>query len=435
MTNRERIIELDKQYVWHPYTPMAEYIAETNPLVIERAQGSRLYDVDGRSYLDGNASWWTAVLGHNHPRLVSALRRQSETLCHAALAGITHEPAATLAQKLARAAPRGLTRVFFVDDGSTAVEAALRLSLQYHLQNRQPERTRFVALHNAFHGETLAAVALSGVQAFRGSIEAALCEVDHIASPADDLDRAVNDLRSLFAAQGRRVAALVLEPMVQGCGGMRTYDAEYLREARRVTEKAGALLVADEVFAGYGRTGPMWASDHAGVTADVLCTAKGMSGGMLPMGAVLATERVFSGFLGDASRAFFSGHTFCGNPLGAAVANEVLAVYDDEQVLDAARAKARRIADTFAELGELPHVAAARSLGMLGALDLAGGRGYLERAGWRVYTEALRRGAYLRPLGNTVYVTPPLNITDGDLGELLEILRSSVKAVGESRTP
>jgi adenosylmethionine-8-amino-7-oxononanoate aminotransferase len=433
MGNRERIIDLDKRHVWHPYTPMAEYIAETNPLVIERAAGSRLYDVDGRSYLDGNASWWTAVLGHNHPRLVAALTRQAETLCHTALGGITHEPAATLAEKLVGVAPRGLTRVFFVDNGSTAVEAALRLSLQYQFQNHEPGRTRLVALANAFHGETLGAVALGGVEEFRRSLEAVLPKVDHLASPADGLDAAIDALRRFFASQGETVAALVLEPMLQGAGGMRTYDAEYLREARRVTRAAGALLVVDEVFTGYGRTGPMWASEHAGVTPDILCTAKGMSGGILPMGAVLVTERVFSGFLGDPSRAFFYGHTFCGNPLGAAVANEVLAVYEDEHVLEAARGKARRIAETFAELGELPHVSAARSLGMLGALELSGGRGYLERAGWRVYTEALRRGAYVRPLGNTVYVTPALNILDGDLAELLQIVCDSVRAVAGAR--
>jgi adenosylmethionine-8-amino-7-oxononanoate aminotransferase len=433
MGNRERIIDLDKRHVWHPYTPMAEYIAETNPLVIERAAGSRLYDVDGRSYLDGNASWWTAVLGHNHPRLVAALTRQAETLCHTALGGITHEPAATLAEKLVGVAPRGLMRVFFVDNGSTAVEAALRLSLQYQFQNHEPGRTRLVALANAFHGETLGAVALGGVEEFRRSLEAVLPKVDHLASPADGLDAAIDALRRFFASQGETVAALVLEPMLQGAGGMRTYDAEYLREARRVTRAAGALLVVDEVFTGYGRTGPMWASEHAGVTPDILCTAKGMSGGILPMGAVLVTERVFSGFLGDPSRAFFYGHTFCGNPLGAAVANEVLAVYEDEHVLEAARGKARRIAETFAELGELPHVSAARSLGMLGALELSGGRGYLERAGWRVYTEALRRGAYVRPLGNTVYVTPALNILDGDLAELLQIVCDSVRAVAGAR--
>jgi adenosylmethionine-8-amino-7-oxononanoate aminotransferase len=364
---------------------------------------------------------------------VAALRRQSESLCHTALAGITHEPAAALAERLAAVAPDGLSRVFFVDNGSTAVEAALRLALQYHFQNGAPERSELVALENAFHGETLGALALGGVAAFRRPFETALVRVEHLATPASGLEPALEALRAHFERNATTTAAVVLEPMVQGAGGMRVYDAEYLREARRITEAAGAFLILDEVFTGYGRTGPMWAAHHAGIAPDILCTAKGMSGGVLPMGAVLTTERVFEGFLGDASRAFYCGHTFCGNPLGAAVANEVLAIYDDERVLAAAEPKALRIRKAFEELAELPHVSATRSLGMLGALDLAGGQGYLERAGWRVYTEALRRGAYLRPLGNTVYVAPALNIPDADLAELLHVVADSVRAVAAPR--
>ena len=221
---------------------------------------------------------------------------------------------------------------------------------------------------------------------------------------------------------------MVLEPVVQGAAGMRTYDPAFLRAARELCDRHDVFLVFDEVFTGYGRTGPMWAAEHAGVAPDVLCTAKGFSGGMLPMSATLTTERIFDGFLGDAERAFYYGHTFCGNPLGAAVALEVLRVFDDEQILARARPKAHRIAAAFRSMESLPSVASTRSIGMIGALDLAGDAGYLADAGWRVFDEARKRGAYLRPLGNVVYVTPSLNIPDADLDELLAIVRESVEA-------
>ena len=407
---------------------MQEWRERGEPLVIERAAGSRLFDADGSSYLDANASWWTCCLGHGHPRLVAALRAQAGSLCHTALAGIAHEPAAELAEALCAAAPPGLEHVFFSDDGSTAVEVAMKLALQLFAQSGDPGRRAFVALEGAFHGETLGATALGGVELFRRPFEGALLECLHVPPPLEpgSLDRAVGALGRTLAEHGRRVAAVVLEPVVQGAAGMRLYDPAYLRAARELCDRHGVLLVFDEVFSGYGRTGPMWACEHAGVAPDLLCSAKGLSGGMLPMAATLATPRVFEGFLGAPERSFYYGHTFCGNPLGAAVALEVLRVYEDERVLERAKPKAERIARAFAAMGELPGVASARSLGMIGALDLAGDAGYLARAGWRVYEAARARGAYLRPLGNVVYVTPSLNIPDDELDALLAIVHESV---------
>ncbi len=428
MMPRARIVELDKRHLWHPYTAMGAYLAEVDPLVIARAAGVRLFDVDGRSYLDGNASWWTAVLGHAHPRLLQALSAQAAELAHTSLAGVTHEPAARLAEELCGVAPAGLGRVFFSDDGSTAVEVAIKLSLQYWAQNGRPERRRFVALDGAFHGETLGATALGGVEVFRRPFAGVLLECVHVPPLADGHERAFETLSSLLAEGADEIAAVVLEPVVQGAAGMRVYDPELVRHARELTRRHDVFLVLDEVFSGYGRTGRMWAAEHAGVEPDLMCTAKGFSGGMLPMAATLATERVFDGFLGEPERAFHYGHTFCGNPLGAAVAREVLAVYRDERIVENTASKARAIADAFAAMRDLPGVVATRSLGMIGALELTGPSGYHERAGWRVYAEALRRGAYLRPLGNVVYVTPALNIASSDLDELLGIVRESVAA-------
>jgi adenosylmethionine-8-amino-7-oxononanoate aminotransferase len=435
MSKRERIVSIDKRRVWHPYTAMADYREKVDPLVVVQAKGSRLFDADGRSYLDGNASWWTCTLGHGHPRLVEALRRQSERLCHTALAGIAHEGASELAEALCGVAPAGLEHVFYSDNGSTAVEVAMKLALQYWSQNGRPERRRFVALEEAFHGETLGVTALGGVEVFRRPFAGVVLDAIHVPPP-----REPGSLADCEAALARAVeenadtlAAVVLEPVVQGAAGMQTYDPAFLRSARELCDRHDVLLVLDEVFTGYGRTGPMWAGEHAGVAPDVLCTAKGFTAGVLPMAATLTTERVFEGFLGAADRAFYYGHTFCGNPLGAALAIEVLRVFEDEQVLSRAKPKAERIARAFAELGELPGVERSRSIGMIGALDLGGAADYLADAGWRVYAEARARGAYLRPMGNVVYVTPSLNIPDADLDELLAIVRASVEAVSESR--
>ena len=426
---RERIVELDKRHVWHPYTPMKQYIEETEPLVVDRADEAFLFDVDGKKLIDGNSSWWTALLGHRHPRLLGALHAQADKLCHAALAGATHENAALLAEALVERSPDGLSRVFYSDDGSTAVEVALQMAIQYWAQNGRPERTRFIALDGAFHGETLGVVALGGVEVFRRPFAGVLMECVHVPASPDGHARAFAALEEALTQGADTIAAVVLEPMVQGAGGMRIYDAAYLRHARELTKRHDTFLVLDEVFTGYGRTGPMWASEHAGVTPDAMCIAKGFTAGILPMAATLATERLFEGFLGDADRAFYYGHTYCGHALGSAIAREVLAVYDDEAILERAREKAALIRECFAELGNLPAVENARSLGMVGALNLGGGSSYLEKAGWRVYDEALRRGAYLRPLGNVVYTVPPLNIANDVLEQLLGILDESVRVV------
>lgn len=428
---RNKLIALDKRFVWHPYTPMKRYVEETEPLVIERAEGAAIFDVDGRRYLDANSSWWVALLGHRHPRLVARLRAQSEKLCHVALAGITHEPAALLAEALVAAAPDGLEHVFYSDDGSTSVEVALKLAVQFWHNQGYVDRTRFVALDGAFHGDTLGATGLGGVEVFRRPFASVVLDCVHVPTPeAHSYQRAFDTLATLVKEDASHIAAVVLEPLVQGAAGMRIYAPDYLREVRQLCDAHDVLLIVDEVFAGYGRTGTMWACDQAGVTPDILCTAKGFSGGLFPMAATLSTPRVFQAFLGEPERAFYYGHTYCGNPLGAAIAHEVLSIYRDENIVANVAPKAARIATAFENMAALPHVQRWRALGMVGALDLADdASGYLARAGWRVYEEALRRGAYLRPLGNTVYVAPPLNIPDDELDELLAIVTESVAAV------
>ncbi|HSC87207.1 MAG TPA: aminotransferase class III-fold pyridoxal phosphate-dependent enzyme, partial [Polyangiaceae bacterium] len=270
-----------------------------------------------------------------------------------------------------------------------------------------------------------------GVEAFRRPFGAVTMPTTHLPSPSVDLARAIEALRAELTVNAGRIAALVLEPLVQGAGGMRMYDAEYLREARRLTEQFDVLLIVDEVFTGYGRTGTFWAVDRAPIVPDVIATAKGLSGGLLPFAATLVSDRVYRGFLGTSDRAFYYGHTFCGNPLGAAVALEVLRIYEDEQVLERAERTAARLAATFERLGKLPGVASSRSLGVCAALTLREDAGYLAGLGWKVYERALERGVYARPLGNVVYLTPPLNIDEADAEELCSTLELCVREVLE----
>jgi adenosylmethionine-8-amino-7-oxononanoate aminotransferase len=427
VTDRDTIVRLDKRHVWHPYTAMDEWIERGDPIVVARAKGAHLEDVDGRRYIDGNSSWWVAALGHGHPRLLRVLAEQSQALVHCALAGTAHEPASLLAAELCAIAPAGLSRVFYTDNGSTAIEVAVKMCVQSWRQRGAPEKTRFVALDGAFHGDTLGATALGGVELFRRPFAGVIFECAHAPFPEPGAyERAFDAIARLVKDGADSIAGVVVEPMVQGAAGMRVYAGEYLRELRALCDRHDVLLVFDEVFAGYGRTGPMWASQHAGVSPDLMCVGKAFAS-LVPMGATLATERVFDAFRGGKERALYYGHTFCGYAMGAALAREVLAIYRDEDVLGQVARKAAKLERFFGQLAQLPGVERARTIGMIGAADLRGDGGYLGKLGWRVYDEARARGAYLRPLGDTVYVAPPLTIGDEDLDALLGILEESVR--------
>jgi adenosylmethionine-8-amino-7-oxononanoate aminotransferase len=427
--DRDTIVRLDKAHVWHPYTAMDEW-RHTDPIVVARAEGAWLEDVDGHRYIDGNSSWYVATLGHGHPRLLRALESQVRTLAHCSLAGVAHEPAARLAAELVAIAPDGLTRVFYVDDGSTAVDAAVKICAQGRRQLGQPDKKRFIALDGAFHGDTVGATSLGGVDIFRRPFASVTFECVHAPFPLPGAyDRALSAIDRILKDDAASVAAIFVEPVVQGAAGMRIYGAAFLRELRALCDQHDVWLVADEVFTGYGRTGPMWACEHAGIAPDLMCIGKAFSA-IVPMAAVLVSDRVFSAFGGGRDRALLHGHTFCGNPVGAALAREVLAIYRDEGVLDQVARKAPLIARAFERLASVPGVDRVRFIGMIGAADLSGGReGYLGDVGWRVYEEARKRGAYLRPLGSTVYVCPPLTIPEVDLERLLAILEESVRAL------
>lgn len=425
---RDEVLRLDRAHVWHPYTPMGAY-RTSDPLVIERASGVFLHDKDGRRYFDANSSWWVAALGHSHPRLVRALTEQAQTLAHCALAGIAHEPASKLAAELCRLTEGAHSHVFFTDNGSTALEAAMKMAVQYWAQSGAPAKTRFVALNGAFHGDTIGVAALGGVEVFRRPFAGILLDCFHAPTPeessyAQTFEAIAHELKH----HGSSIAAVVVEPVVQGANGMWMYPPALLSALRAVCDRYDVLLVIDEVFAGYGRTGQMWASEHAGIWGDLMCIGKTL-GSMLPLGAVLASPRVERAFLGDASRAFYYGHTFCGHPLATSVALEVLSVFRDEALVQRAQQMEAAMRPRFASLAELRDVERVRVLGAIAALDLRDdASGYLAKGGWRVYEEARKRGAYLRPLGNTVYVCPPLVSTDDELAAMLDIVEESVRA-------
>jgi adenosylmethionine-8-amino-7-oxononanoate aminotransferase len=426
MSERDHILGLDRRYVWRPYTSSDDHERE-DPIVIAAAEGPFVIDADGTRYIDAHSSWWTAALGHRHPRIVRAIARQCETLVHAAMAGATNGVAAELARDLVSIAPRGLSRVFFSDDGSTAVETAIKIAVQYWRQNGRPRRNRFFTLARAYHGDTTGAMSLGAVEAFRGAFDPILFEAFVAPDAATDRDweTVVAAIEARLETEGDRIAAVVVEPMVQGAGGMRFWPAAHLARLREATEKADTFLIADEVFTGLGRTGALWACDHAHVAPDLLCTAKALSGGAFPFAATLATDRIYDGFRGDATRALLHGHTFAGNPLGAAVAREVLAIYRDERVIEGIGERAPRIARAFERIGALDGVLRTRSLGMIGACDLGEG-GYLGGRGKAVVRAARTRGVYLRALGDTIYVCPPLNIPLDVLAELLDAVHDAI---------
>ncbi len=439
--SREALLAIDRRHLWRPYTSSEDHETKT-PLFIERAEGPYLYAADGTRYLDGSGAWWCNNLGHGHPRLREALTRQAHDLLHCSMAGTVHPSAVLLAQELVDIAPPGLTRVFYSDNGSTSVEVALKMAFQYWQQNGRPGRTRFLALPGGYHGDTIGAMAVGNVGAFNGLFAPLFpggrAAAEGLPEPAHADDEAGWDalfsaLEHTLRADADEIAAVIVEPLIQGAAGMRTYPERHLRRLREVTREVDTFLICDEVFTGLGRTGALWASTRAGISPDLLCTAKGLSGGALPFSATLATERVFDGFRGDKTRALMHGHTFYGNPLGAAVAREVLAIYREEAILENSQPLAAQLAAGFAALAAIPGVRRTRALGMVAAADLGEG-GYLGRLGWAVHDAARARGAQLRPLGDTIYAIPPLNIDPAALEGLVRIVHESVvEALGSER--
>jgi adenosylmethionine-8-amino-7-oxononanoate aminotransferase len=435
----------DKEHVWHPFTQMADY----EPLLIERAEGCTLIDVDGRRYIDGVSSLWCNVHGHRHPQIDAAIRRQLDQVAHVTLLGMAHPTTVKLARRLVEIAPRGLNHVFFSDDGATAVEVALKMAFQYWRQrpNPEPQRTKYLAWDNSYHGDTLGSVSVGGVARFHEMFKPLLFDVVRL--PAPDMYRLpegvsresacdfyLAHLASGLDEHGESLAAVVIEPLVQAAAGIVTHPPGFLRGVRELTARQGVLLIADEVAVGMGRTGKMFACEHEGVTPDFLCLAKGLTGGYLPLAATLTTDEIYRAFLGpyEASKTFFHGHTYGGNPLGAAAALATLEIFDEERTLEATRPKIARLSEHLARISDQPHVGDVRQCGLMAGIELVKDRNtkepfpWAEKRGIRVCQHALSEGVWLRPLGNVVVILPPLAISLEELDRICTAVERGIAA-------
>lgn len=416
--------QLDHDHLWHPFTQQLTW-CEEEPLAIEGAEGSHLIATDGRRYIDGVSSLWCNVHGHRHPGIDRAVRDQLDRVAHTTMLGLSHPGAAELAGRLVELAPPGLSRVFYSDSGSTATEIALKMAFQYQRQRggQHVRRTSFVHLRDAYHGDTIGSVSVGGIDLFHATYRPLLFKT-HAAESGD-----AGDLERILALREEEIAAVIVEPLVQGAAGMLIHPPGYLRAVRELCDAFGVLLICDEVATGFGRTGTMFACEQEQVAPDFLCLAKGLTGGYMPLAATLATERVYEGFLGapEEQRTFFHGHTYTGNPLACAAALASLDAFESEQTLARLQPKIRLLGELLGEVGALAEVAEVRSRGFMVGIDL-GEHDPSLLLGHRVTLEARKRGAIVRPLGDVVVLMPPLSISEDDLRQLVKITADSIQA-------
>jgi len=427
----ESLVAADRSCVWHPFTQQRGWEDE-EPVIVERAEGTELFDTAGRSYIDGVSSLWCNVHGHAHPRIDAAVRDQLGKVAHSTMLGLTHPAAIRLARRLVDIAPPGLTRCFYSDSGSTATEIAVKMAFQFWAQRggEGAKRTRFISLRDAYHGDTIGSVSVGGIDLFHATYRPLLFEALK-AEPGD-----ATDMQRLFRAHPGEVAAVIVEPLVQGAAGMLVHPPGYLRAVRELCDRHGALLICDEVATGFGRTGTMFACEHEHVTPDLLCVAKGITGGYLPLAATLATEEVYEGFLGEHCdyRTFFHGHTYTGNPLACAAALATLEVFEEERTLERLQPKIELLGRLLEPVAAMPEVAEVRRRGFMTGIELAAQPPEL-RTGHRVTLAARERGAIVRPLGDTIVLMPPLAISEADLRRLVEITAEAIAAAAAPARP
>ena len=454
MVDKETLVDWDKRYLWHPFTQMQDWLAE-EPVIIERGDGCYLIDIAGNRYIDGIASMWTNVHGHNHPELNTALKTQIDKIAHTTLLGYSNVPAIQLAQKLVELTPAGLNKVFYSDNGSTAVEVALKIAYQYWQHKAEPQRKLFIHFDNAYHGDTIGAMSVGGIDSFHTTFDSLLFKGIRVSAPeayhppqavnTSNNESAVkthwlNAVERAFSEHEGQIAGIILEPLIQGAGGMLIAPKGFLKELAALAKRSETLLIVDEVMTGFGRTGKMWACEHENVTPDLLCTAKGLAGGYLPLAATLTTDEIYNAFLGEYRdlKTFFHGHTFTGNPLACAVALENIAIFERENLLSQRQPTIEHFRNRLQEFYTLPHVGDVRVCGFAAGVELMKNSDtstpypFEEKVGIRVCKEALTRGAMLRPLVNTIVLMPPLQISISELDALLDIVYTSIDIVTNS---
>ncbi len=420
MTTRE-LAGIDKRVLWHPFTQQQGW-CEEEPLIIERAEGCTLYDTDGNAYLDGVSSLWCNVHGHGHPTIDRAVRAQLERVAHTTMLGLSHPGGIELAQRLVDLAPRGLRRVFYSDNGSTATEVALKMAFQYWRHRGEPGRDGFICLRDAYHGDTIGSVSVGGIDVFHAAFGPLLFDAWQARSGDPE------HMAALLREHAGRVAAVIVEPLVQGAAGILTHPDGYLRDVRALCDEHDVLLICDEVATGFGRTGTMFACEQEDVAPDLMCVAKGLTGGYLPLAATLASERVYEAFLGEHEelKTFFHGHTYTGNPLACAAALATLDVFERERTLEALQPKIALLHELLDELvAPLPAVREVRRRGLMVGIELVRFPAHA-RMGHQVTRAARRRGAVIRPLGDVVVLMPPLAMTADEISHLVQITAASV---------
>ena len=446
----EELKRLDHTYLWHPFTQMQEWMAE-EPCIIERGEGHYLIDVQGKRYLDGVSSLWCNLFGHRREELDRALKEQLNRIAHSTFLGLSHTPGIELAEKLIGIAPSGLQRVFYSDSGATAVEVALKMAVQYWQLRGQGKRTKFASLVEAYHGDTVGSMSVGYSETFHRFHRSMLFPAIRINPPhffrrfkgmseEEALQKAVHEADETLSKEKDSLAALIMEPLMQGAAGMWSQPPGYVKALKGICRRNRILFILDEVATGFGRTGKMFACEHDGVSPDILCLAKGITGGYLPLAATLTTEEIFSAFLGGYRefKSFFHGHTYTGNPLGCAVALASLQLFKREKILERMGPRIlyliKRLEQDFLSL---PHVGDVRQWGFMVGIELVEDKEGLKaypperRVGHRVILEARKRGVMIRPLGDVIVLMPPLTITDKELKMLVDVVYDSIRAVTE----
>jgi adenosylmethionine-8-amino-7-oxononanoate aminotransferase len=449
MSWQRRLEEADKRYIWHPFTQMRDYQG-MEPLIIERGEGPYLIDIYGRRYLDGVSSLWVTVHGHRRAEIDQAIIEQVGKIAHCTLLGLSNPPAIELAKRLAEITPAGLERVFYSDNGSTGCEVALKMAFQYWQHRGERNKKTFISFKNAYHGDTLGAVSVGGIDLFHETYRPLLFPVLQAespycyrcplgsTSPACGME-CLGRLEQLLKGHHQEVAALIIEPLVQGAAGMITQPPGFLARVRELCTRYGVLMIADEVAVGFGRTGRLFACDHEGVRPDLMVLAKGITGGYLPLAATLTTEEVYEAFLGEHHefKTFFHGHTYTGNPLACAAALANLEVFEKDRTLDRLAPQIDLLSRRLEEFQGLAAVGNVRQQGLMTGIELVADKETkapfppCEKIGIRVIMEARKRGVIIRPLGDIIVIMPPLSITAGEMEKLLAVIYQSIETVTE----
>lgn len=432
MMDNQTMADRDLDVVWHPCTQMKDH--EFLPMIpIKSGSGVYLEDFEKNRYIDAISSWWVNLFGHANPQINEAVKAQLDTLEHVILAGFTHEQVVRLSERLVALTPEGLTRCFYADNGSSAVEVALKMSYHYH-KNRGEERPIFVSLKNSYHGETIGALSVGDVELYKETYEPLLIRSIQTDVPKDQSEEAAIEaaqaLEVLLSERGSEIAAMIVEPLIQGAGYMHMYHPRYLKEARAICDRYGVHLIADEVMVGFGRTGTLFAVEQSEITPDYICLSKGLTGGYLPLSVVLTTDEVYQAFYCDYDlyKAFLHSHSYTGNALACAAANATLDIFEQEDVIEANRHKSAYIAEKLKRFESLEQVGSIRQTGMVAAIELQGFSAQ-ERIGLKVYQYGLKHGVLLRPLGHVIYFMPPYVITNEEIDTMIDTAYEAIKTL------